>query len=198
MTDPVPGTLRAVLGQLDVHWNGLLWPKLAGLTDEEYLWEPASPCWTLRPTGDGRVDYDFEWPPPADPPVTTIAWRLFHIAVGCFAARATRYFPDQVGQPWKKQIWEGPFDYPADAAGALTFLEQSWHSWRDGLNSAGEAALWQPLGDAEGDLHNMQLGREDPFIGLVLHVHREVIHHGAEILLLRDLWRSRRTGLSAQ
>ena len=35
-----------------------------------------------------------------------------------------------------------------------------------------------------------QLGRDDPFIGLVLHVHREVIHHGAEILLLRDLYRA--------
>jgi hypothetical protein len=46
------------------------------------------------------------------------------------------------------------------------------------------------LGDQEGDIADMQLGYDDPFIGLVLHVHREVIHHGAEILLLRDLYRS--------
>jgi hypothetical protein len=26
---------------------------------------------------------------------------------------------------------------------------------------------------------------------LVLHIHREVIHHGAEIALLRDLYRAR-------
>ena len=186
--------LRAVLGQLEVHWHGLLWPKIAGLTDEEYLWEPADGCWTVRPRGDGLVDYDFEWPPPASPPVTTIAWRMFHVSVGCFAERATRYFPDHVTHPWTKKIWEGPFEYPVDAAGAVAFLEQSWQSWRDGLKAAGEQALWRPLGDAEGDLRYMQLGREDPFIGLVLHVHREVIHHGAEILLLRDLWRSTHRG----
>jgi hypothetical protein len=28
-------------------------------------------------------------------------------------------------------------------------------------------------------------------IGLVLHIHREVIHHGAMISLLRDLWAHR-------
>lgn len=135
------------------------------------------------------MHYDFDWPPPADPPVTTIAWRLFHIAVGCFAERSTRYFPEQVTHPWSKKIWDGPFEYPPDAAGALAFLQDSWRAWRQGLDSAGEDALWQPLGDAEYDLPDMQLGRTDPFIGLVLHVHREVMHHGAEVLLLRDLWR---------
>jgi hypothetical protein len=34
----------------------------------------------------------------------------------------------------------------------------------------------------------MRLGCDDPMIGLVLHVHREVLHHGAEINLLRDLY----------
>ncbi len=78
------------------------------------------------------------------------------------------------------------------AAEALTFLDTSWREWRSGLEAGGESALWQPLGDGEGDIREMQLGSDDPFIGLVLHVHREVIHHGAEILLLRDLYRSTR------
>jgi hypothetical protein len=30
---------------------------------------------------------------------------------------------------------------------------------------------------------------------LVLHIHREVIHHGAEIALLRDLFRSKGGGV---
>ena len=38
----------------------------------------------------------------------------------------------------------------------------------------------------------MRLGRSDPAIGLVLHVHREVMHHGAEVCLLRDLYRHER------
>jgi len=189
----VPDTLRAITGQLDIHWQGLLWPKLAGLTDEEYNWEPVDGCWGLRPTEAGLVEYDFTWPPPAEPPVTTIAWRLFHISAGCFAERATRYFPEQVSRPWTQKIWEGPFDYPTDAAGALAFLDEAWTWWRQGLEAGGEAGLWRPLGDAEGNIPYMQLGEEDPFVGLVLHIHREVIHHSAEILLLRDLWRSRRS-----
>jgi hypothetical protein len=79
-----------------------------------------------------------------------------------------------------------------DAARALEFLDLAWRGWRASLEAAGEAGLWQPLGDREGDLRSMQLGTDDPMIGLLLHVHREVIHHGAEILLLRDLHRSRR------
>jgi hypothetical protein len=185
----VPDVFRAVTGQIDYHWHAGIWPRIAGLSDSEYTWEPVPDCWTLRPTEENLVACDFEWPPPQPPPFTTIAWRLFHIAVGCFAERATRYFPDHVSIPWTARVWEGPFDFPMDAAGALDFLERSWREWRAGLDATGEDGLWRPLGDGEGDITDMQLGADDPFIGLVLHVHREVIHHGAEILLLRDLYR---------
>ena len=136
------------------------------------------------------VVYDFEWPPPQPPPFTTIAWRLFHVAVGCFAERASRYFPDQVATPWTQKVWDGPVSFPMSADGALAFLDQAWSEWRAGLEAIGEDGLWEPLGDREYDVAEMQLGKNDPFIGLVLHVHREVIHHGAEIMLLRDLYRS--------
>lgn len=49
-----------------------------------------------------------------------------------------------------------------------------------------------PIGDREWDIPEMRLGRSDPVIGLVLHVHREVMHHGAEVCLLRDLYRHER------
>ncbi|MGH3848665.1 MAG: DinB family protein [Pseudonocardiaceae bacterium] len=183
---------RAITGQIDYHWRAGIWPRIVDLTDGEYLWEPVPGCWTLHRTENGMVSYDFEWPSPQPPPLTTIAWRLFHIAVGCFAERTTRYFPEQAGRPWTQRIWEGPFEFPMGAAEALAFLDMSWREWRSGLEAGGENAMWQPLGDAEGDIREMQLGSDDPFIGLVLHVHREVIHHGAEILLLRDLYRSMR------
>ena len=98
--------------------------------------------------------------------------------------------PRANGAPLDRVALDGPFDFPMDAAGALDVLDASWRGWRAGLEAGGEEALWRPLGDAEGDLGFMQLGATDPFIGLVLHVHREVIHHGAEILLLRDLYRA--------
>ncbi len=40
----------------------------------------------------------------------------------------------------------------------------------------------RPCGPAEGPFAEM------PLAGLVLHINREVIHHGAEIALLRDLY----------
>lgn len=43
-------------------------------------------------------------------------------------------------------------------------------------------ALARPVGPAEGDF------AAEPMIALVLHIHREAIHHLAEIALLRDLY----------
>ncbi|GAY07820.1 hypothetical protein TOK_5238 [Pseudonocardia sp. N23] len=68
-------------------------PRLDGLTDSEYLWEPAPGCWNVRPrdpsseapqpgAGPWTVDVAFPGPDPA--PFTTIAWRLAHIVVGVF------------------------------------------------------------------------------------------------------------------
>src|ERR1700712_2341093 len=38
-----------LLLQLTWHWDTHLRPRLSGLTDEEYLWEPVAGCWSLRP-----------------------------------------------------------------------------------------------------------------------------------------------------
>lgn len=38
--------------------------RLTGLTDDEYLWEPAADCWSLRPRGEARTPRAFgpgEW-----------------------------------------------------------------------------------------------------------------------------------------
>ena len=45
--------------------------------------------------------------------------------------------------------------------------------------------LSRPAGPAEGPY------AAAPLASLVLHINREVIHHGAEITLLRDLYRSK-------
>jgi hypothetical protein len=41
-----------LVGQLDSHWRDQLRPRLDGLTDEEYFWEPAAGCWNVRPRTD--------------------------------------------------------------------------------------------------------------------------------------------------
>ncbi|MGI8574399.1 MAG: DinB family protein, partial [Egibacteraceae bacterium] len=44
--------------------------------------------------------------------------------------------------------------------------------------------LARPCGPVEGPFS------EEPFAALILHLNREAIHHGAEIALLRDLYRA--------
>src|ERR1035437_9105289 len=37
--------------QLDWHWRVQLRPRLDGLTDDEYRWEPVPGAWNVRPRG---------------------------------------------------------------------------------------------------------------------------------------------------
>lgn len=38
--------------QLDWHWEHHARPRLEGLTDDEYLWEPAADTWSIRPRAE--------------------------------------------------------------------------------------------------------------------------------------------------
>src|SRR5947207_14817459 len=58
--------------------------RVADLDDAEYLWEPAPDMWTIHQT-DGRWVADWARPDPVPAPVTTIAWRSWHIA-DCLAS----------------------------------------------------------------------------------------------------------------
>jgi hypothetical protein len=179
----IPDVTRAVVGQLDVYWWGLR-SRLEGLTDDEFFWKPVPAAFCLTARGD---DLYYEWPPgsrgEATPPVTTIAWRLSHVAQGCFMNRWRTYFGD--GQiDWTTE----PF--PTTAAGALDYLDEWKQRWVDGVTEVLNDGLWRCIGDREGDTAVMQLGELDPFVGLVMHMNREVMHHGGEICLLRDLYRA--------
>ena len=176
-----------LLEQLTWHWEHQLRPRLDGLTDEEYLWEPVADAWSLRPRGEARsamaagggdLVADFELPEPTPAPVTTIAWRLAHLIVGVLGARNAAHFG---GDPvdYQTKVW------PATAADALGELDAEYGHWIKGVASLDEVALARPVGPAEGDYAELS------YADLVLHIHREVIHHGAEIALLRDLYRHR-------
>src|SRR6478609_7237811 len=79
---------RELIDQLESHWRLRLRPRLDGLTDDEYFWEPVADCWSIRrrgassaPTSFGAGEFTIDYgEPPHDPePVTTIAWRLAHV-----------------------------------------------------------------------------------------------------------------------
>jgi hypothetical protein len=170
--------------QLDWHWREQLRPRLDGLTDAEYRWEPVPAAWNVRPRGTGTAPIrvgageftlDYALPQPVPPPVTTIAWRLGHIIVGVLGMRVASHF----GGP--------PFDYdshryPGDAATALAQLDAAYAGWIAGVRGLGADALARPCGPAEGPY------AESSMAELVLHINREMLHHGAEIALLRDLY----------
>src|SRR6202451_844701 len=86
---------RELLGQFALEWNLAHGPALETLTDEESLWEPVPGCGSIRSAGPGgRGEFDQAWPDPEPAPVTTIAWRLSHLAVGVFGLRASHHFGD--------------------------------------------------------------------------------------------------------
>jgi hypothetical protein len=93
-----------IVDQLEWHWQHQLRPRLDGLTDDEYFWQPVPDCWTISRRGESSA-------------------------------------PVSVG------------------AGDFT------------IDSADEPV--------------------SPEARLVMYTHLEVIHHGAEICLLRDLYREK-------
>ena len=111
----MPHTLSPIILEgLDNAWNPLL-ERLAGVSDDEYTWEPTRNSWPIHPSpdDDGVMVADWADPDPVPAPVTTIAWRC-----------------------------------------------------------------WGPFADHTN-------------LALAIHAEREVIHHGAEIALLRDLYAGR-------
>ena len=187
----VADVLRAITSQVDWWWSALFRPRLSGLSDEEFLWEPASDCWTLHDAGDAMTSIDGVWPPPTPPPVTTIAWRMHHIGVGCLVSRTKRFFPELAPEAWDPEPHARVTPFPLHASGAIAFLERWWSAWRAGLGTLTDERLWEPLAGRDGGSPEMGLGDDDPFIHILLHNHRELIHHGAEMALLRDLYRDR-------
>lgn len=182
------GLRTIVIDQLAFYWDHSLWPRLRGLTDDEYLWEPVDGAWSVRPGADGRLRLDGAAPgdEPDPPPVTTLAWRLLHIAVGVFHTRASAFFGDG-SVPDDATMFDPrhePAELPATAAGALRLLESSYLRWRDGLLSLDEEALLRPLGPRGAFFADQTMAQ------LALHLNRETMHHGGEIGLLRDLYRA--------
>jgi DinB superfamily len=183
----------ALLDTFDDVW-GALGTRLVGIDSEEYLWEPVAGCWSVRATSDGTAHVDGNRQDEPDPaPVTTIAWRLWHITVDCLDSYSSR-LSGATGASVSGTAWH------LDPAAAIADANAAWVCFRDRVaertveertveeRTVEERTVeewWRELGDQWGPFAHHSL------VDLVLHALHEVTHHGAEIALLRDLYRAR-------
>lgn len=153
--------------------------RLEGLTDEEYLWEPVPFCWSVRLTDSGVWEPERLQPSSEPAPFTTIAWRTWHIGSECLAGFSELLFGESPLEIEAEQ-W-----YPT-AREALGALELAWSGFAAGYHSLDDELMAEKLGPGWGQWS------ENNRADAILHVADEVIHHGAEVALLRDLYAAKR------
>jgi hypothetical protein len=142
--------------------------RLEGLTDDEYLWQPVSGSPTVvgaasRVVGGGPVAFN------------TIAWRLRHVIDTLREERNWRWLGRK---PHAVRVDV----HPLRAADAIAQLDAAWSAWCELVTSLSIDEMWQPIGEIGGPFADSER------FTFVLHVIDELIHHGAEIGVLRDLY----------
>jgi DinB superfamily len=171
-----------VVDQIEAHWRHQLRPRLSGLTDDEYFWQPVSDCWTISrrgaspaPISLGAGEFTMDFGQQNGPePVTTIAWRLAHLIVGLAETNGTHF-----GGP---PADVATFEFAGTANEALRQLDHEYEMWVEGVRGLGDAGLARPQGPAAPPEF-----ADAPMAKLIMYTSVEVIHHGAEICLVRDL-----------
>ena len=162
--------------------------EVPALTDAEYLWEPVDACWSVRKRTDGpgtgavKLIGAGEWgrdgapESPWPPPFTTIAWRLDHVSE-TLLGRASHLGGD-------RSFDRAKYEPRGDAAGAIARLREAAADWRQAMLSVDESDY-----DRTG-LSSYPYGSdpEETFASMVWWENQEILHHGAEIALLRDLY----------
>lgn len=161
--------------------------RLDGLTRDEYLWAPVPGCWTIREADGawrGDVAENGTHFAPDPQPITTIAWRLWHLG-----ASRTQPWPPRDDDFVTAWFGSGPHslrDAVESPNEAVRVVVDNWRALADRVDACDDEVLFTPMGATAG-----QYG-EASLYGLFLHAADELIHHGAEVSLLRDLYAHRR------
>jgi len=130
----------------------------------------------LRERLAGLSDAELAWSPAADGSVPTIAWRLVHIADTLREERNWR---------WMERppvLLDAETEQPDTASAAIAYVESSYAAWIDLVGGLAPGELWRPMGTVAGPFAG------EPIVALVVHILDELIHHAAEVALLRDLY----------
>ncbi|HYU87025.1 MAG TPA: DinB family protein [Kribbellaceae bacterium] len=182
-----PSAMAMVRGQLEFSWL-VLSGRLASLTDEEYFWRPSPEALTVVRRGDrernrlrliGSGEWVSQWPSePADRTPRTIAWLIAHLTE-LFFERWEWTFGGH-------QQYRTDITLHGNARDAVAWLTHWVDSWREAVAALDESEVMTVGLSQASDLDALS-----PFGHLVLHLNRELIHHGSEIMTLQDLYESR-------
>jgi hypothetical protein len=157
----------------EFRWNVLIRPRLEGLTDQEYLWEPAPGTLTVRRRPDGDWGLDA----PADGfPLGNIAWRMTHLSSSLAAHPVAAV---AFGREWPRTDLGEP---AGSAADGLKRLDEANAHWRTALAALSDEDFDRTLGPAAGPY------ADSTVLDIVLHIHNESMQRGADLCLLRDLY----------
>jgi hypothetical protein len=174
----VPARLAPFLAQWD-YMSEQLMGRLDGLTDTEFLWEPAPVVWTVRERDGRTLPERATWDPTPDAePPRTLAWSIDHLAWGCL-----------IRADWldgSHSMAEDDLDWPITADAGLTFLRAGLHAWRQGIGRMTDVDLDSIGRSAYPDGLDPTL----PLLDIVWWVNKELLEHAAEIWYVRDLYRA--------
>ncbi|WP_265521633.1 DinB family protein [Oerskovia flava] len=182
----VPTPLAMARGQLGFSWLELA-GRLATLTQDELDWEPGLDALRVVRRGTQRTprtlgtgEWVAEWPAGADSPQPrTIGWLVAHLTEGFFERWEWTFGESSA----RREDVEVSGDVTEAVAGLTRWVE----AWRAGVDGLDEDQVF-----TVGLSQATEIDAQAPFGHLVLHMNRELIHHGAEIMVLQDLHRAGR------
>ena len=175
----LPSAADVVKGQLRFAW---LYSRgvLEDLDEDEYFWEPTPLCWSVRRRaravhgwGKGEFVCEDAFPAPEPLPVTTIAWRVIHLAAWTDIYRQWT-FGDERPTLLDAEV-------PGDASGGLAWLCDSQDRFMSAVDALDDVSVFE--------LRPAHWGESLPVVHLVTTMLIEHVHHIAEVGVLRDLHR---------
>lgn len=153
---------------------------LERVTEDDYLWEPVSPCWSVRRRdssvrgwGSGEFVCEDAWPPPEPLPTTTIAWRVIHLAAWTDIYREFAFGDTQPDL--------NDADVPGDFGAGLAWLVRAQDDFIGAVAALSDEAVFER--------RPAHWGESVPVVRLITTMLTEHVHHVAEVGVLLDLRR---------
>ncbi|WP_129337371.1 DinB family protein [Cellulomonas endophytica] len=180
----LPTARAMVIAQLEYAWAEVS-ARLATLSQEELDREPAPGALRVvrrgqerQPRTVGAGDWVAEWPQGYDEPLPrTIGWLVAHLTE-VFGERREWTFGEH-----RRRREE--FVLHGEVRAAVAGLTHEVDAWRAGVRALGDEDVF-----TVGRSTATPIDAQAPFGHLVLHLNRELIHHGSEICVLTDLYRA--------